>query len=169
MMLHWLAGGLGLYMAPMLQVNRAMNQQMKPKLEHWRPSWLRQHQLLRIARVAQDSAPARHLQDARLIQSLAKDILRSLGADTFGHFNSPSAHSEYSCTRFLTIMESARYAACNEDEQVPESWRILLSAKAVETELDPKNSPRSSPPLNLLPPAMDLSELEDLALPDAEI
>lgn len=47
--------------------------------------------------------------------------------------------------------------------QVPESWRILLSAKAVETELDPKNSPRSSPPLNLLPPAMDLSELEDLA------
>jgi len=35
------------------------------RLEHWRPSWLRQHQLLRIARVAQDSAPARHLQDAR--------------------------------------------------------------------------------------------------------
>ena len=31
MMLHWLAGGLGLYMAPMLQVNRALNQQMKPK------------------------------------------------------------------------------------------------------------------------------------------
>ena len=31
MMLHWLARGLGVQMAPMLRVNRAMHEQMKPR------------------------------------------------------------------------------------------------------------------------------------------
>ena len=31
MMLQWLSGGLGVYMAPMLQANRALHQQMKPR------------------------------------------------------------------------------------------------------------------------------------------
>eukprot|EP00435_Cladocopium_sp_Y103_P021772 s1728_g5.t1 len=160
MMLQWLSGGLGIYMAPMLQANRALHQQMQPRLEQWRPAWLRHQQLLQISRVAQEAAgnPKRYLQDARQIQQLAKAILRGLGADTFGHFNSPTARGADSfVARFRTIVQSAQYAAHHLDEQVPETWRILLAARAVELEL--QDTFETFEALAPLPPALDLDDV----------
>ncbi|CAK9109755.1 Malonyl-CoA-acyl carrier protein transacylase [Durusdinium trenchii] len=145
MMLHWLARGLGVQMAPMLRVNRAMHEQMKPRLPQWRPDWLRQRQFRRIARVAREAAEEsdaeRLLDDARHIQELAKGILRVLGADTFGHFKSPSGPGDYLKSRFLGIADAAVYANFHLDEQVPESWRIFLHASAVEQEILAKEGP----------------------------
>lgn len=49
-----------------------------------------------------------------------------LSTSGFKAFSGPCVLGEYSCTRFLTIMESARYAACNEDEQVRPSGRSWI-------------------------------------------
>ncbi|CAJ1327192.1 unnamed protein product, partial [Effrenium voratum] len=118
MTLHWLASDLGVHMAPMLRVSRSMNQQMKSRLEHWRPAWQRQKQFCRILRLARQSAgarPPRQLENARQIQELAKSILRVLGADTFGHFG-PTANGDLRRS-FRSIAEAAQYATCHTDEQ----------------------------------------------------
>ena len=69
-----------------------------------------------------------------------------LSTSGFKAFSGPCVLGEYSCTRFLTIMESARYAACNEDEQVRPSGRSWIYRRHLNLHQTFKrcwNSPRN--------------------------
>lgn len=69
-----------------------------------------------------------------------------LSTSGFKAFSGPCVLGEYSCTRFLTIMESARYAACNEDEQarpLGRSWIYRWHPNLHQTLKRCWNSPRN--------------------------
>eukprot|EP00439_Symbiodinium_sp_Y106_P032814 s792_g3.t3 len=83
---------------------------------------------MRDLRVGATAPSSRRHWDSSLSQQLLRDVLEM--RDTCGTPGLvPTASTQ---SYFSTIVEAAQVAACNPDEQVPEAWRILRTAVALQ-------------------------------------
>mmetsp|Transcript_148587 Transcript_148587/g.211109 ORF Transcript_148587/g.211109 Transcript_148587/m.211109 type:complete len:172 (-) Transcript_148587:89-604(-) len=134
--LQWLGVGLGVQTALLLNTCKGLRDQVNCRLPQWEAAWNRQvasrkfRRIEFIARVAATQAWSQRVDEIQQIKDLANDVLRKLQRDTCGTPGLvPTASTQ---SYFSTIVEAAQVAACNPDEQVPEAWRILRTAVALQ-------------------------------------
>ncbi|CAE7791108.1 Mcat [Symbiodinium microadriaticum] len=134
--LQWLGVGLGVQTALLLNTCKGLRDQVNTRLPQWEAAWNRQvasrkfRRIEFIARVAATQAWSQRVDEIQQIKDLANDVLRKLQRDTCGTPGLvPTASTQ---SYFSTIVEAAQVAACNPDEQVPEAWRILRTAVALQ-------------------------------------